>query len=153
MELAHGVIGSSANLTCAAHSQPPPVFEWFREMVLLGNSKLYRIINQKWKSILQVKIKDASVFGDYHCVVSNTMGKVKRKITLVEGIAKSPPAGVVRKLGDDVPAQVSSSSPNLGSKLRGLSKNSSLVASKRVFNISKLKQSKPSFSHFSHILV
>ncbi|XP_055934212.1 protein amalgam-like [Argiope bruennichi] len=91
MELAHGVIGSSANLTCAAHSQPPPVFEWFREMVLLGNSKLYRIINQKWKSILQVKIKDASVFGDYHCVVSNTMGKVKRKITLVEGIVPAPP--------------------------------------------------------------
>ncbi|GFY14349.1 neural cell adhesion molecule 1 [Trichonephila clavipes] len=91
MELAHGVIGSSANLTCAAHSQPPPVFEWFREMVLLGNSKLYRIMNQKWKSMLQVKIKDASVFGDYHCLVSNSMGKVKRKITLVEGVVPASP--------------------------------------------------------------
>ncbi|GIY73924.1 fibronectin type-III domain-containing protein [Caerostris darwini] len=91
MELAHGVIGSSANLTCAAHSQPPPVFEWFREMVLLGNNKLYRISNLKWKSLLQVKIKDASVFGDYHCVVSNSMGKIKRKITLVEGVVPAPP--------------------------------------------------------------
>ncbi|KAG8197246.1 hypothetical protein JTE90_007498 [Oedothorax gibbosus] len=92
MELAHGIIGSSANLTCAAHSQPPPVFEWFRERTLLGNSKgLYGITNQKWRSILQVKIKDASMFGNYYCMVSNYIGEVERTITLVEGIVPNPP--------------------------------------------------------------
>ncbi|GBL53082.1 hypothetical protein AVEN_267692-1 [Araneus ventricosus] len=36
-------------------------------------------------------------------------------------VAKRPPAGVVRKFGKGVPAQLSSSSSEHGSKLRGLS--------------------------------
>nr|XP_042910807.1 neural cell adhesion molecule 1-like [Parasteatoda tepidariorum] len=96
MEITHGTIGSSSNLTCAAHSQPPPVFEWFRERALLGNSKIYRLINKKWKSILQVSIKDSSVFGSYQCVVSNNMGEIKRIINLIEGIHPDPPSLKVR---------------------------------------------------------
>ncbi|XP_035228530.1 hemicentin-1-like [Stegodyphus dumicola] len=91
LERAHGIIGSSANLTCAAHSQPPPVFEWFRERALLGNSPIYKIINEKWKSILQIKIKDSSVFGNYQCVVSNIMGEAQRTISLIEGVVPNPP--------------------------------------------------------------
>ncbi|GBL85800.1 hypothetical protein AVEN_63142-1 [Araneus ventricosus] len=49
-----------------------------------------------------------------------------------------PPAGAVRKCGDGVPAQVSSSSSDRGSKLRGQSQNSPRVASKRDVNITKL---------------
>ncbi|GBO23734.1 hypothetical protein AVEN_12481-1 [Araneus ventricosus] len=44
---------------------------------------------------------------------------------------ESPPAGVVRKFGERAPAQVSSSSYDCGSKLRGASQNSPRVASNR----------------------
>ncbi|GBN99745.1 hypothetical protein AVEN_45548-1 [Araneus ventricosus] len=52
--------------------------------------------------------------------------------------AKRPPVGVVRNFGEGVPAQVSSSSSDRGSKLRGSSQNSPRVASKRHVNITKL---------------
>ena len=67
MEMTHGVMGSSANLTCAAHSQPPPTFEWFKERALLGNSHIYRIINEKWKSILEVSKGELS-FINFHFI-------------------------------------------------------------------------------------
>lgn len=91
MEMTHGVLGSTTNLTCAAHSQPPPTFEWFRERALLGKSHVYTIINEKWKSTLQIKIKDTSVFGNYQCVVSNSMGEKQRTITIVEGVVPEAP--------------------------------------------------------------
>ncbi|GBO31813.1 hypothetical protein AVEN_69066-1, partial [Araneus ventricosus] len=47
-------------------------------------------------------------------------------------VAKRPPAGVARKFGEVVPAQVSYDS---GSKLRGPSLNSPRIASKRDVNI------------------
>ncbi|GBN40174.1 hypothetical protein AVEN_159704-1 [Araneus ventricosus] len=53
-------------------------------------------------------------------------------------VAKRPPVGVAWKLGEGVSAQVSSSSSDRGSKLRGLSQNSPRVASKRDVNITKL---------------
>ncbi|GBM79067.1 hypothetical protein AVEN_86078-1 [Araneus ventricosus] len=52
--------------------------------------------------------------------------------------AKRPPIGVVRKFGDGVPAQVSSSSSDRGPKLRCQSQESPRVASKRGVNITKL---------------
>ncbi|GBL77378.1 hypothetical protein AVEN_41793-1 [Araneus ventricosus] len=51
---------------------------------------------------------------------------------------KRHPAGVVRKFGEGVPAQVSFSSSDQGSKLRGPSQNSTRVASRWVVNITKL---------------
>ncbi|GBO11827.1 hypothetical protein AVEN_224339-1 [Araneus ventricosus] len=53
-------------------------------------------------------------------------------------LAKRPPVVVVLKFGEGVPAQVSSSSSDRGSKLRGPSQNSPRVASKRDVNITKL---------------
>ncbi|GBM71081.1 hypothetical protein AVEN_103534-1, partial [Araneus ventricosus] len=50
-------------------------------------------------------------------------------------VAKRPPVGVARMLGEGVPAQVSSSLSDQGSKLRGPSLNSPRVASKRNVNI------------------
>ncbi|GBM61719.1 hypothetical protein AVEN_120568-1 [Araneus ventricosus] len=50
-------------------------------------------------------------------------------------VAKRPPVGVARKFGEGVPAQVSSSSSDRGSKLRGPSLNIHRVASKRDVNI------------------
>ncbi|GBN00202.1 hypothetical protein AVEN_99275-1 [Araneus ventricosus] len=47
---------------------------------------------------------------------------------------------VVQKLGEGVPARVSSSSFDRGSKLRGSSQNSPHVASKRDVNITKLSR-------------
>ncbi|GBM92309.1 hypothetical protein AVEN_35045-1 [Araneus ventricosus] len=53
-------------------------------------------------------------------------------------VAKHPPVGVARKLGEGVPNQMSCSSSDRGSKFRGPSQNSSRVASKRAINITKL---------------
>ncbi|GBM71092.1 hypothetical protein AVEN_146306-2-1, partial [Araneus ventricosus] len=53
-------------------------------------------------------------------------------------VAKRLPVGVARKFGEEVPAQVSSSSSDRRSELRGPSQNSPLVASKRDVNITKL---------------
>ncbi|GBM02193.1 hypothetical protein AVEN_190610-1 [Araneus ventricosus] len=50
-------------------------------------------------------------------------------------VVKRPPVGVAWKFGEGVPAQVSSSSSDRGSKLRGPSQNSPRVASKRDVNI------------------
>ena len=50
----YGVIGSKTNLTCEARAEPRPTFEWFRGRTLIGNSPFHRILNGKWKSILQV---------------------------------------------------------------------------------------------------
>ncbi|GBM84883.1 hypothetical protein AVEN_49930-1 [Araneus ventricosus] len=51
---------------------------------------------------------------------------------------KRSTVGMVRKLGERVPAQALSSSSDRGSKLRGPSQNSPRVVSKRVINITKL---------------
>ncbi|GBN44597.1 hypothetical protein AVEN_190989-1 [Araneus ventricosus] len=53
-------------------------------------------------------------------------------------VAKRLPVGVAWKFGKGVPAQVSSSSSDRGSKLRGPSQNSPRVAAKRDVNITKL---------------
>ncbi|GBN05870.1 Aspartyl/asparaginyl beta-hydroxylase [Araneus ventricosus] len=53
-------------------------------------------------------------------------------------VVKRPPVGVAWKFGEGVPARVSSSSSDRGSKLRGPSQNSPRVASKRDINITKL---------------
>ncbi|GBN52782.1 hypothetical protein AVEN_74879-1 [Araneus ventricosus] len=50
-------------------------------------------------------------------------------------VSKRPAIGVARKFGEGVPAQVSSSSSDRGSKLRGPCLNSPRVASKRDVNI------------------
>ncbi|GBM55721.1 hypothetical protein AVEN_196616-1 [Araneus ventricosus] len=52
--------------------------------------------------------------------------------------AKRPPVGVAWKFGEGVPVQVSSSSSDRGSKLRGPFQNSPRVDSKRYVNIIKL---------------
>ncbi|GBN99027.1 hypothetical protein AVEN_268339-1 [Araneus ventricosus] len=52
---------------------------------------------------------------------------------------KLPPVGVAWKFGEGVPSQVSSSSSDCVSKLRGPSQNSPRVASKRDANILKTK--------------
>ncbi|GBN14357.1 hypothetical protein AVEN_36723-1 [Araneus ventricosus] len=60
------------------------------------------------------------------------MGPVARQVIRS---CQTPTVGVAWKLGERVPAQVSSSSSDCGSKLRGPSQNNPRVASKRDFNI------------------
>ncbi|GBO11109.1 hypothetical protein AVEN_225654-1, partial [Araneus ventricosus] len=49
----YAVVGSTGSLMCEARSEPSPTFEWFKGRALLGNSKTYKIINEKYKSTLQ----------------------------------------------------------------------------------------------------
>ncbi|GBO07697.1 hypothetical protein AVEN_188489-1, partial [Araneus ventricosus] len=50
-------------------------------------------------------------------------------------VAKLPPIGAARKFGEGLPARVTSTSSDCGSKLRGPSLNSPRVGSKRDVNI------------------
>ncbi|GBL80941.1 hypothetical protein AVEN_26345-1 [Araneus ventricosus] len=67
---------------------------------------------------------------------------IRRVWGLLHAAAEMPPADVMRKFGEGVRAQVSSSSSDSGSKLRGpailSSQNSLRVVSKRAINIIKL---------------
>ncbi|GBL72126.1 hypothetical protein AVEN_115130-1 [Araneus ventricosus] len=54
-------------------------------------------------------------------------------------VVKRPPVGMAWKFGEGVPAQVSFSSSDRGSKLGGPSQNSPRVASKRDVNVTKTK--------------
>ncbi|GBO32806.1 hypothetical protein AVEN_213850-1 [Araneus ventricosus] len=54
-------------------------------------------------------------------------------------VAKRPPVGVAWKFEEEVPAQMSSSLSDRGSKLRGSSQYSPHIASKRDINISETK--------------
>nr|XP_042911090.1 fasciclin-2-like [Parasteatoda tepidariorum] len=87
----YGVLGSEGNLSCEAESEPVPTFEWFKGRALLGNSKIYRISNGKFKSILQVKIKSHSNLGTYLCLVSNPVGEIQKEMYLLEGVSPNPP--------------------------------------------------------------
>ncbi|KAF8794523.1 Fasciclin-2 like protein [Argiope bruennichi] len=49
----YAVVGSTGSLVCEARSEPSPTFEWFKGRALLGNSKIYKIINEKYRSTLQ----------------------------------------------------------------------------------------------------
>ncbi|GFR31513.1 hemicentin-1 [Trichonephila clavata] len=81
----YAVVGSTGNLTCEATSEPPPIFEWFKDRYLLGNSKIYQLFNEKYKSTLQVKVQSHHNLGKYLCLVSNTVGEIQKNMYLVEG--------------------------------------------------------------------
>ncbi|GBM68736.1 hypothetical protein AVEN_263562-1 [Araneus ventricosus] len=69
--------------------------------------------------------------------IHRVWGRLQAKSYIV---AKRPPVGVARKFGEGVPAQVSSSSSDLGSKLRGPSLNSPRVASKRESHLTQCQK-------------
>ncbi|GBL77177.1 hypothetical protein AVEN_12800-1 [Araneus ventricosus] len=92
-----------------------------KEFLFLNKSQSFGAIGFQVRDPISMKIR--RVWGLLH---------VKSYV-----LAKRPPVGVVRKFGEGVPAQVSSSSSDLGSKLRGQSLNSPSVASKRDINITK----------------
>ncbi|GBO13830.1 hypothetical protein AVEN_184044-1 [Araneus ventricosus] len=90
-------------------------------------------LGQRWSSIgfraggfhvrIPIPLKPLRVWGLLHLHV----------------VAKCPPAVVVCQSGEEVPAQVSSSSSDRHSKWRGPSQNSPRVVSKRDFNRTELK--------------
>ncbi|GFS37743.1 hemicentin-1 [Nephila pilipes] len=88
----YAVVGSTGNLTCEADSEPPPTFEWFKGRALLGNNKIYKISNGKYKSILQVKVKSHSNLGNYLCLVSNSVGEIQKDVFLMEGVLPNIPS-------------------------------------------------------------
>ncbi|CAL1277837.1 unnamed protein product [Larinioides sclopetarius] len=88
----YAVVGSTGSLVCEARSEPSPTFEWFKGRALLGNSKTYKIFNEKYKSTLQVKVKNHSNLGNYLCLVSNTVGEIQREIFLLEGVLPNFPS-------------------------------------------------------------
>ncbi|GFY54189.1 hemicentin-1 [Trichonephila inaurata madagascariensis] len=88
----YAVVGSTGNLTCEATSEPPPTFEWFKGPALLGNSKIYKLFNGKYKSTLQVKVQSHSNLGNYLCLVSNTVGEIQKDVFLMEGVLPNTPS-------------------------------------------------------------
>ncbi|GFQ70906.1 hemicentin-1, partial [Trichonephila clavata] len=88
----YAVVGSTGNLTCEATSEPPPTFEWFIDPHPLGNSTIYKLLNEKYKSTLQVKVQSHHNLGKYLCLVSNTVGEIQKDMYLVEGVLPNTPS-------------------------------------------------------------
>ncbi|KAG8176459.1 hypothetical protein JTE90_025028 [Oedothorax gibbosus] len=88
----YSVLESTGSLTCESKSEPNPTFEWFKGSSLLGNSKIYKIKNEKYRSTLQVKIINYSNFGTYLCLVSNNVGEIQKDMFLLEGVPPNVPS-------------------------------------------------------------
>ncbi|GBO12627.1 hypothetical protein AVEN_168487-1 [Araneus ventricosus] len=113
----------------APHNTPSCIRHWIKGSNLslyLWRSRCLVVRSRLWGRRVTCSKPDST--EDPSCV-----GFVVRKI--MRRGTKHPPVAVVRKFGEEVTAQVSSSSSDRGSKLRGQSQNSPRVDSKRDVNI------------------
>ncbi|GBO12487.1 hypothetical protein AVEN_258197-1 [Araneus ventricosus] len=128
-----------------------------------------RLVHKKNGPPLQRRVKEHTKHEDLGCVVqrwpgsalgpegSDTNPNFTKDPSSMQGLVqpnltpsdKRPPADVVRKFGEGVPAQVSSSLSNQDSKLRSPSQNNPRVASKQNVNITKLKIISTFYGKFS----
>lgn len=88
-EDAWGFIGGNVNLTCEVDAEPPPTFEWTWKKHKLQDERVLNVSSHK--SVLQIRVKDASLFGNYMCKVKNTIGTLEKIFHLQQGIQPPPP--------------------------------------------------------------
>ncbi|XP_023232192.1 neural cell adhesion molecule 1-A-like, partial [Centruroides sculpturatus] len=91
MRRGYSSIGLSTNLTCEARANPAPSFEWLKDGEILKNHNIYKTFHEDDRSVLQIKVHNASMFGEYLCRVSNVLGVKERTIVLEQGVKPPPP--------------------------------------------------------------
>lgn len=87
----YGYVGGAVNLTCEAEAEPPATFTWSSNNKKFSH-KNHIIYNGQHVSMLQVLIKNSTVFGKYKCEAKNELGTISREIQLREGTKPDPPS-------------------------------------------------------------
>ncbi|XP_055591877.1 neural cell adhesion molecule 2-like [Uranotaenia lowii] len=87
----YGYVGGTVNLTCEAVAEPPANFTWSSNNRKFSH-KNHIIYGGPHVSMLQILIKNSTVFGKYKCEAKNDLGTISREIHLKEGTKPDPPS-------------------------------------------------------------
>ncbi|XP_073979573.1 fasciclin-2-like isoform X2 [Rhodnius prolixus] len=92
-DISYGYKGGVANITCLALGKPFPEYSWSRFNQSL-DPVTTSVVTYEEKSVLQVKMINDSVLGEYTCVARNGLGSATKVITLREGSRPRPPTRI-----------------------------------------------------------
>lgn len=87
----YGYVGGAVNLTCEATAEPAANFTWSANNKKFSH-KSHLIYSGQHVSMLQIMIKNSTVFGKYKCEAKNELGTISREILLKEGTKPDPPS-------------------------------------------------------------
>ncbi|XP_024080519.1 neural cell adhesion molecule 2-like [Cimex lectularius] len=92
-EIVFGYFGGVANITCYAIANPFADYFWTRNNKTLNPNWTSVITHTKY-SVLQVRMLDSSVLGDYECFAKNEFGSAWKIFHLKQGFKPSEPRHV-----------------------------------------------------------
>ncbi|MPC13092.1 Fasciclin-2 [Portunus trituberculatus] len=82
---AYSYVDGSVNLTCEVKAEPEANFTWTKDDSVIYPSEITQIFNDNNTSILQLKVTEQRMFGDYLCIAQNKLGTLERVIILQQG--------------------------------------------------------------------
>ncbi|KAK9507975.1 hypothetical protein O3M35_007730 [Rhynocoris fuscipes] len=94
-DVSYGYRGGVANITCQAQARPLPEYEWFRGNSSSLDPQTTTVVTHEEKSVLQVRMINDSVLGEYTCRAKNGLGTIEKLITLREGTRPQPPIQII----------------------------------------------------------
>jgi len=83
------VLKNTSHLTCIAEAYPNPQFRWYKGTSLLNSAERLQINSPeeveplKTESVLSIDQVDKTDFGNYRCVVNNSVGSAEKNVTLL----------------------------------------------------------------------
>ncbi|XP_076060631.1 neural cell adhesion molecule 1-like [Oratosquilla oratoria] len=101
MEQAYSYVSGTVNLTCEAKAEPQANFTWMKDDEIVTLSDTVQEIKEPHKSILQLKVTDEDMFGDYICIADNHLGTLERAIILERGAKPATPDVETQNVGQN----------------------------------------------------
>ncbi|XP_045118413.1 neural cell adhesion molecule 1-like isoform X4 [Portunus trituberculatus] len=98
---AYSYVDGSVNLTCEVKAEPEANFTWTKDDSVIYPSEITQIFNDNNTSILQLKVTEQRMFGDYLCIAQNKLGTLERVIILQQGQKPAIPTAKVTVEGVD----------------------------------------------------
>lgn len=98
---AYSYVDGSVNLTCEVKAEPEANFTWTKDNEVIYPSDSAQFFKDNNTSILQLKVNDPRMFGDYLCIAQNKLGTLERVIILQQGEKPAVPTAKVTVEGVD----------------------------------------------------